>query len=53
MGKEDTQALGWYEKDPTASSGYALTSDNSVTVGKQYFSTAKVCLEVVKKKPVV
>ena len=36
VGDEDPAALGWYEED--GAGGYQLTADNSVQVGKNYYT---------------
>lgn len=49
VGSENPQSLGWYETNPTSTSGYSLTTDTTVVANKKYFETAELCMEVIKK----
>jgi len=49
VGTENPQALGWYEVNPSSSTGYSLTADTSVILTKKYYETAEICMEVIKK----
>lgn len=49
VGSENPSTLGWYEINPSSSTGYSLTSDTTVVANKKYFETAELCMEVIKK----